>query len=607
MILTITPEKDSYITNLKTRNTDCSYANTGHAATLDLFKLYNENKYAHSKFYLKLNNIFQNIDDFNNCEIKLTDYNNKELYILLNNTIPYINSGFINDKYNIGIQDIQTNILLFNINEKLNFLQENAFIDIVSYYNDEILVLKQNKSGISGDKQIIINGNNNQSLFNILVNNDYYFSRIDFSTILIKFNIKDFKQKWIKIDNNNNMIDENSSFSNMKVLLKLKDTTMGNTKPFNFNINAYKLKKDFNEGKGRDTINFSDYDNCNFINLNKDETWQIPEFIHSNNDIDLVAIGTSNDFNLGNEDLEIDITSYFIEKTLNDDDKGLLLTFSDEFLFNNKSYFVKRFGSKHLLNKSFIPVLEVHIDEYQNFINYENSLERLIDKNETFYIFNAKEIAGYTLKYRFLLDKDDKDNILKSGEIIDFIYDIKGNQIENSFKFNETIEYELIKSNKSFIYLDLFYDNGLEEIILNQTKYSYINDFSIGKKINSYENCIIRFDHELNANNSIYNMSVTITDTKKFFNSVKIPYELKSEYYGEFINYRIIDADNNKVLVQNNDFSTKLYWNNKDYITSIFIPDFYKHKRLKFEFIIKENDSSIERVILNEKQIFKVN
>ena len=48
MIIILTPTKDTYVTNLQTELNDGSLANTGHAATLDLFKLYNENKYSKS-------------------------------------------------------------------------------------------------------------------------------------------------------------------------------------------------------------------------------------------------------------------------------------------------------------------------------------------------------------------------------------------------------------------------------------------------------------------------------------------------------------------------------------------------------------------------------
>ena len=48
MIITLNPVKDTYVTNLNTQYNSGSLANVGHAATIDLFKLYNENKYANS-------------------------------------------------------------------------------------------------------------------------------------------------------------------------------------------------------------------------------------------------------------------------------------------------------------------------------------------------------------------------------------------------------------------------------------------------------------------------------------------------------------------------------------------------------------------------------
>ena len=48
MIITLNPVKDTYVTNLNTQYNSGSLANVGHAATIDLFKLYNENKYSNA-------------------------------------------------------------------------------------------------------------------------------------------------------------------------------------------------------------------------------------------------------------------------------------------------------------------------------------------------------------------------------------------------------------------------------------------------------------------------------------------------------------------------------------------------------------------------------
>jgi len=606
MIITTTPEKDTYITNLKTRTNDASFANTGIAATLDLFKLYNENKYAFSKLYLKLDLTKQKAN-LNNLEITLKDYKNSELTIKFNNTINYENSNFENNVYVLGILNKQLDEVLFLLNEKINLFQEDKIIDIKSFYNNEILILKQNQYGIVGDTQLIFS-DEDQDIFLSLVDNNFSFCRIDYSAILIKFDIDKIKNEWIKISND--IIDTNSIFNNLQAKLILKDVTMGNTKPFDYELSVYELKKNFIEGKGKDTINFSDNDVCNFIKINKNETWQIEEFFKSNDDIELVELSTSSNFITGGEDLNLDITDYLLDKILNGNDKGLILTFSDGYLFNNKTYFVKRFGSRHLLNKILMPTLELHVDETQNFINYFNNDERFFDKDEIFYIFNINIPDGYDLKYRFLKNKDDILNEiapLKTGVISEALYDIKGNIVDNSYKFTESLSFKDIKLTKTNIYLDYFIENNDEEILLQQIKYTYLNSFSVNETLNQKENCILKFDHDLYANDSLYNLTLHIQDTSKIYGAVKLPYELRSEYYGDIIYYKIIDADTNKILIDYNDFSTKLKWTGKNYIASIFIPELYKHKRIKLEFKIKEKNSSHERFILNEKQIFKVN
>ena len=64
MIIILEPQKDSYVTNLKTKNNNASLANTGNAATLDLFKLYNENKKAYSWTIIEFDGALNYNDEF---------------------------------------------------------------------------------------------------------------------------------------------------------------------------------------------------------------------------------------------------------------------------------------------------------------------------------------------------------------------------------------------------------------------------------------------------------------------------------------------------------------------------------------------------------------
>ena len=56
MIIFVTASADTYITNRKTQYVDAKTSNVGRAATLDFFKLYNENKLINSQGQIILTN-----------------------------------------------------------------------------------------------------------------------------------------------------------------------------------------------------------------------------------------------------------------------------------------------------------------------------------------------------------------------------------------------------------------------------------------------------------------------------------------------------------------------------------------------------------------------
>ena len=68
MIFLFEAEKDAYVSNRKTSTSNDNLSNVGRAATIDLFKLYNENENVFSQGKLKLVNLAnsppQNLDTF---------------------------------------------------------------------------------------------------------------------------------------------------------------------------------------------------------------------------------------------------------------------------------------------------------------------------------------------------------------------------------------------------------------------------------------------------------------------------------------------------------------------------------------------------------------
>jgi hypothetical protein len=398
MIITLLPEKDSYVTNIKTIKNDGAYANVGHAATLDLFKLYNENK--HSKSWAAFK--FTAALTVGN-KLTLTDVDGNRVIFILDNSIIEDGSTNGSDEVLIGINDISTH----SDSDPKNYSQRFAtVINNVTSFNNGLtlnmtaygnsnneLVLKQNKPGASGDTSFTLPVNGGMA--HVGGAGVAKFARIDYSAALLKFNLSDFKQNWITLidddDVDSDIDDLTGAFDGLKAELVLKDVTTGITKPKDYKLKVYSLKKDFNEGIGKDTIHFSDKDTTNFINFNKTDLWAIPEFISKNIDTSSASINNTT-IGAGDEDIKLDVSTYIIsqlESTAAPTDKGFLVTFDDAYLYNSLSYFVKRAGSRHLLNKRLVPELNIKIDDSSHSIPKSTfKKKRYLNSAEDFYLFN---------------------------------------------------------------------------------------------------------------------------------------------------------------------------------------------------------------------------
>ena len=91
------------------------------------------------------------------------------------------------------------------------------------------------------------------------------------------------------------------------------------------------------------------------------------------------------------EDLVLDITEYIKDQVVmgTPDDKGIIVKFPVSLLFDNKTYFAKRFGSRHLLNKKLSPQLQIRIPDASYHIPSNSSnKERFLGKQEKIYLSN---------------------------------------------------------------------------------------------------------------------------------------------------------------------------------------------------------------------------
>jgi len=156
--------------------------------------------------------------------------------------------------------------------------------------------------------------------------------------------------------------------------LSLKDVYGGQTTPSDFTVEVFPLSASFDEGSGKDVAKYSDKDITNWLTSSFGNSWyftgcaqgggatQACDFITSSVSIPSTAV--TQYFKTGEEDLLIDVTK-IVSATIKGElpDSGFRLTFSSSLETDSKTYFVKRFGSRHAYNPSKHPKLIYGCDD----------------------------------------------------------------------------------------------------------------------------------------------------------------------------------------------------------------------------------------------------
>jgi len=198
---------------------------------------------------------------------------------------------------------------------------------------------------------------------------------VELSRILIKFDLDPLRRL------TGSILD--FSDSSFKCNILLHDVYGGQTTPSNFKLIAFPLSKSFDEGIGRDVVQFQDIDSSNFITASiTDDTvsaWNITGanaqgFLNSD-DIDIISSGILADgetvnlwksqvFSKGDEDLNIDVTT-IVSATLAGliPDLGFRISFSGSQETDTRTRFVKRFASRNTSNTRIHPKLIAKWDD----------------------------------------------------------------------------------------------------------------------------------------------------------------------------------------------------------------------------------------------------
>jgi len=170
----------------------------------------------------------------------------------------------------------------------------------------------------------------------------------------------------LKSSINSDVDPDNSS---LKIQLVLSDVQGTQVSPENFILDLYALKAGFEEGVGQNVTGFSDLDVANWAYSAQDVAWTTAGAFEG--DETLIASQTF----ASHEDLRMDISTFVKAHWTNSSttpNHGFMLKLRTSFETDSRSYFVKRFATRHSRNPFIRPKLEAswvnyHIDERLHF------------------------------------------------------------------------------------------------------------------------------------------------------------------------------------------------------------------------------------------------
>lgn len=612
MIIIQNPEKDTYVTDIQTTSNNGINSNVGQSSTIDLFKITGENIKTHARGMLTFTNStqpsdgesFTLIDSLNISKTFEFDNGNG----VANNNIAVLIGNNISDTIDNTVNAINA-VLNFNIQSYK--LRENK------------ILFKQSLSGESGEKQITVSGAN-------LSSKD--FVRFEHSAALLNFKISKLKEAHLP-DIANRGFSIFKDDRKFKAVLRLIDVGKSSTRPKDFSLKLNVLNNEFKEGLGKDVVHFSDLDDANFITLDSKNNinWTNQGIVSGQ---DLHPDFTFDEFNFksGKEDLEVDITSYiheFFKETAGADKENFVIHFPTNFLFDNNTYFVKRFGSRNLKNKRYIPQLVLKIDDSQ-IENIITDKKRYLDHTENFYLLNVKAnktssfISGRDVELKFEFIGDNSVNIFNNIVPItgSAIYNYKGEEITGIKKFvvSNTL---LSQISSDSVFLKQLNDLGYVNI---KTEYYYPaagdNPASQIKKVTekfypaetqqseisfSTRNIRVSIDllqKQLSANNSIVPLNISFIDINKQYKSVNTRTELFSEDLGN-INYEIYDVDSGDKIIKEDGVYTQISFNGRYYVLNLFCSENFKNKRVNFSFKYTDPLTGLDRKVKNDNTILR--
>ncbi len=634
-------QKDTYITNKKLKEADGKNANFGKAATLDLYKTYNENVEINSNCLFRLNNI-----PIQNEIIEFENTFNQTIQIKIDrnvNSDDVINGTKINNQYIIGIADLN---LISDIVSHIKNVLDNIELGINIYIHalTGLISFEQQTKGIVGDKNLTLQEN---SKFELLRD----FSRVEESILLLKANLPA----------DNEYFSYSVVKNNVKVYLELHDITTSLSKPRDYTVEALPLTKEFNEGLGRDVYALTDIDTANWIycnyngNTNEKIEWETAGqigLIEGTDPDNCDLLTYIDDYNFktdqkcqsyiaeGDENIIIDISPIY-EKFWNNvmPDKGVAVKFINEILWDNETYFAKRLGTKNLRNRHLRSCLKILIDDESYNIPISQSF--YFNDNVKIFLYNKKgnklrniqklqngQIVDIStgvdndgsgdirLKVESIARDINNDPLLsQAGWNVKQAKDIRGNNIVGTYYtdqfnintfLNTDLNVYMIENNidsMDFIFTWYWADN--ETIIYQDTKTFYNDTLTTQNSFKRLRASVKLYSPDLGMMDEIHKVAVTFFDLDGQYDYIKVKRALQGLDVGDVF-YEVVDYDTNEVLIPSTDElnATKCIKEKDYYWFPFFNSAVFYGRRIQFIFKLKQQEQN--NLVVNANEVFRV-
>jgi hypothetical protein len=198
--------------------------------------------------------------------------------------------------------------------------------------------------------------------------------------ILIEFDLAE-----IQADINNGVLDSNAKF-----FLRLFNAEHGKTLPRNYNLEVKSVSGSWQEGLGLDMENYSDLTygyGSSWINSSGSTAWS-----STGGDFYGSPTSTSNLFEIGTEDLEIDVTAHVTEWLGGRDNNGLAVKLPADLSSQTRSFYTKMFFARDSQFFHKRPVLEARwnsqVKDQRVSFFASSSLAPAGDNLNTIYLYN---------------------------------------------------------------------------------------------------------------------------------------------------------------------------------------------------------------------------